>query len=156
MKNLMLIMLLFLIAPGAFCQTVTFNDLLHFLNEKAETDYIHSHGYKEYGSQTALGHTLTFYALNNQSPKTESLIMGYGVTKKNGAFLHEVGYTTRDNPSANSLIKEIARSGFALTKRNRGKKWDTYRFEKNDLFVQVVISHQSALPNQVNLHYETF
>ncbi len=69
--------MLVLVTPGAFCQTVTFNDLIHFLNEKTEMEYIHSRGFKQYGSQTFPGgHTLTFYAINDQSPKTETLIMG--------------------------------------------------------------------------------
>lgn len=149
--------MLVLVTSGAFCQTVTFNDLLHFLNEKTEMEYIHSRGFKQYGSQTFSGrHKVTFYAINDQSPKTETLAMGYGVTEKNGVFLHVVGYTANDQAAANRLIKEITRAGFALTRLNPEKKWDVYRFEKGNLYVQVVISHESAYPNQVNINYRKY
>jgi hypothetical protein len=156
MKNTILTLVVVCISTGAFCQKITFNDLLHFLNEKNEFNYIHHNGFEIVASQTNLGHTVSFYAINDRSTKTEILLMGFGVTKKDGEFLHEVAYDTKDTSYIYSLIKQINRESFKLTKRRLGKKRDFYQFDKNDLYVQVVIQHTMATPNQINIRHKFF
>jgi hypothetical protein len=141
---------------NGFGQTLTFDNLRHLLTEKNEDKYLRSKGFSALSSQITLGHTITYYVIHNQSPQVEQVITGLGVTKKDGLFLQEVGYTEKDARYIYLLMKQIKAEGFKLVKQTQRKLNDEYRFEKDNLLVLVTVQNQPDLPNQVNIRYKSY
>jgi len=139
MKKIILVTSLVFLTMKVFSQSVTLNELQHLLSAADQDKFLSGKLFKILQKQsTKLSKPpLVYYIKNDHNANSEMITIGLGFTNKNGIFVPDICYSTKDTSYINTFIKQIYHSNFQLTNKKIDAKKYSFRFKKDNLHIMV-------------------